>query len=43
MLTAGLGITVLADPTLSFFAAYDAVLPTGNVSDQIEAGLRIRF
>jgi outer membrane autotransporter protein len=42
--TAGLGITMAAGPNLSFYANYDAILPTGNTTDQtLSAGLRWKF
>jgi fibronectin-binding autotransporter adhesin len=44
MATAGIGLTVQAGPALSLYATYDAVLPTGNTTDQtVQAGLRLRF
>jgi outer membrane autotransporter protein len=43
-LTGGLGFTVQAAPNLSLYATYDAVLPTGNTTEQtVQAGLRWRF
>jgi outer membrane autotransporter protein len=43
-LTGGLGLTVQAGPNLSFYATYDAILPTGNTTDHtVQAGLRWRF
>jgi fibronectin-binding autotransporter adhesin len=42
--TAGAGITMQAGPTLSLYVNYDAVLPTGNTTDQtVQAGLRLKF
>jgi fibronectin-binding autotransporter adhesin len=44
MLTAGAGVTVRAQDNLAFYATYDAVVHTGNTTDQtVSAGLRIRF
>jgi outer membrane autotransporter protein len=44
MLTAGIGFTMRAAPNAFLYANYDALLPTGNICDQIvSAGLRIRF
>jgi fibronectin-binding autotransporter adhesin len=43
-LSAGFGLTMIAGPNLQLFANYDAVLPTGNTTEQtVQAGLRIRF
>jgi fibronectin-binding autotransporter adhesin len=43
-LTGGVGLAIQAGPNLSFYATYDAILPTGNALDQtIQAGLRWRF
>ena len=43
-LIGGLGLTVQGGPNLSLDATYDAVLPTGNTTDQtVQAGLRWRF
>ena len=43
-LSAGLGFSVQAAPNLSLYATYDAVLPTGNTTEQtVQAGLRIKF
>jgi outer membrane autotransporter protein len=43
-LTGGVGLSVVAGPNLSVYANYDALLPTGNTTDQtIQAGLRWRF
>jgi outer membrane autotransporter protein len=44
IVTAGTGITVRAQDNLFLYANYDAVLHTGNTSDQtVSAGLRVRF
>jgi outer membrane autotransporter protein len=44
MLTAGIGFTLRAQGNIFVYANYDAVLPTGNTSDQtVSGGLRIRF
>ena len=44
MVTVGIGFTVRTQDNIFAYANYDAVLPTGNTSDQtISAGLRIRF
>ena len=44
MLTAGAGVTVWAEDNVFLYANYDAVVHTGNTTDQsISAGLRIRF
>jgi outer membrane autotransporter protein len=44
LVTAGAGITMRAQDNLYLYANYDAVLHTGNTSDQtVSAGLRIRF
>jgi outer membrane autotransporter protein len=44
IVTAGFGLTMQAGPALSFYANYDAVLRTGDTSDQtVQAGLRWRF
>jgi fibronectin-binding autotransporter adhesin len=43
-LTAGLGVTMIAGPNLSLYADYDAIVPTGNITEQtIQAGLRWKF
>jgi outer membrane autotransporter protein len=43
-LTAGLGVTVRAQDSLYLYANYDAIVRTGNTSDQtVSAGLRIKF
>jgi fibronectin-binding autotransporter adhesin len=43
-LSTGIGVSVVAGPSLLLYANYDAVLPTGNTTDQtIQAGLRWRF
>jgi fibronectin-binding autotransporter adhesin len=43
-LSAGLGVVMQATETLSAYADYDAILPTGNTTEQtLQAGLRIRF
>jgi fibronectin-binding autotransporter adhesin len=43
-LTAGIGLTMTAGPNLSLYADYDAILPTGNTTEQtIQAGLRLKF
>ena len=43
-LTGGLGLIMHAGPNLSFYANYNAVLPTDNTTDQtIQAGPRWRF
>lgn len=42
--TAGIGFTMVAAPNLSIYANYDAVLPTGNTTEQVvQGGLRFRF
>jgi fibronectin-binding autotransporter adhesin len=42
--TAGIGLSIAAGPNLSFYANYDALQPTGNITDQtVQAGLRWRF
>jgi fibronectin-binding autotransporter adhesin len=44
MLTTGIGFTVRAKKNLYVYANYDAVLPTGNTTDQtLSAGLRWKF
>ena len=44
ILTAGAGLTVDYAPNLAFYATYDAIVPTGNTTDQtVQAGLKIRF
>ncbi len=44
MLTTGVGLTVRAEENLYLYANYDAVLPTGNSTEQtLSAGLRIKF
>jgi outer membrane autotransporter protein len=44
MLTTGVGITVRLQDSLAFYANYDALVRTGNTSDQtVSAGLRVRF
>jgi outer membrane autotransporter protein len=43
-LSAGIGITMAAGPCLSLYADYDAIVPTGNTTEQtIQAGLRLKF
>jgi len=43
-LTGGLGLSMVAGPNLSLYATYDAILPTGNTTEQtVQAGLRWRF
>jgi fibronectin-binding autotransporter adhesin len=43
-LTAGLGLAMIAGPNLSLYATYDAILPTGNTTEQtVQAGLRWKF
>ena len=43
-LTGGLGLTIQVGPNLSFYATYDAILPTGNtIAQTVQAGLRWRF
>jgi fibronectin-binding autotransporter adhesin len=42
--SAGLGLVVQAAPKLDLYADYDAVLPTGNTTEQtMQAGLRWAF
>jgi fibronectin-binding autotransporter adhesin len=42
--TAGFGLVVEATPNFSAYAAYDAILHTGNITEQtLSAGLRWRF
>jgi fibronectin-binding autotransporter adhesin len=44
ILTAGAGVTAKAAPNLTLYLTYDAVVPTGNVTDQtVQGGLRIQF
>ena len=44
ILTAGAGLTVDYAPSLALYATYDAIVPTGNTTDQtVQAGLKIRF
>jgi fibronectin-binding autotransporter adhesin len=44
MLTAGIGVVMRAAPDTFLYANYDAILHTGNTTDQtVSAGLRIRF
>jgi autotransporter-associated beta strand protein len=44
IVTAGAGLTVDYAPNLALYATYDAIVPTGNTTDQtVQAGLRIRF
>jgi outer membrane autotransporter protein len=43
-LTAGIGVSVQTGPAMSLYANYDAVLPTGNTTEQtLQAGVRVRF
>jgi len=43
-LIGGLGFSMIAGPNLSVYATYDAVLPTGNTTEQtVQVGLRWRF
>ncbi len=42
--TAGIGVSMAAGPNLSIYADYDALLPTGNTTEQtVQAGLRLKF
>jgi len=42
--TTGAGLTIDYQPNLALYATYDAIVPTGNTTDQtVEAGLRVRF
>jgi fibronectin-binding autotransporter adhesin len=42
--SAGLGLTTVAGPNLQLYVNYDALLPTGNLTDQtVQAGLRWKF
>ena len=42
--TTGIGVSMVAGPNLSFYADYDAILPTGNTVEQtVQAGLRWKF
>jgi outer membrane autotransporter protein len=42
--TTGAGLSVDYAPNLVLYATYDAIVPTGNTTDQtVQAGLRIRF
>jgi fibronectin-binding autotransporter adhesin len=44
MLAAGIGFTLRTQDNIFLYASYDAVLPTGNTTDQtLSAGVRIRF
>jgi outer membrane autotransporter protein len=44
MLTVGIGVTARARDNLWFYANYDALVATGNTSQQIvSAGARLRF
>jgi outer membrane autotransporter protein len=44
MLATGFGITMRAGPDALLYTNYDAILHTGNTTDQtVSAGVRVRF